>query len=59
MSVPTKLYDNEIRRRGRIPRYRLAIVLFCVGLALAIACAAFTPAAIGNIGSDQTFPLGL
>jgi hypothetical protein len=59
MSLAVKLYDKETHSTGGIPRYRLAVVLFCVGLALTIACTVFTPTAIGKVGSDQTFSVGL
>jgi hypothetical protein len=59
MSLAIKLYDKETHGTGGISRYRLAIALFCVGLALAIACTVLTPTAIGKVGSDQTFPVGL
>jgi hypothetical protein len=57
MSLAIKLYDKEAHTTGSI--HRLAIALFGVGLALAIACTVFTPTAIGKVGSNQTFPVGL
>jgi hypothetical protein len=59
MSLAVKILEKESFSTVAIARYRLAIVLFCVGLALAIACMVFTPTAIGKTGSDQTFPVGL
>jgi hypothetical protein len=59
MSLVIKLHDNETRSRGIIRRYPLAIALFFVGLALAVACTVFTPTVIGKVGTDQTFPVGL
>jgi|HubBroStandDraft_5_1064220.scaffolds.fasta_scaffold2298004_1 uncharacterized membrane protein len=59
MSLAVKILEKESFSTIAIARYRVAIVLFCVGLALAIACMVFTPTAIGKIGGDQTFPIGL
>ncbi len=59
MSLATKLYEKEIHGVERMLQRRLAVVLCCIALALAVACTIFTPTAIGNVGDDQTLMLGL
>lgn len=54
MSLATKLYDKETHSAARESRYRLPLVLLCIGLGLSVACMVFTPVTIGKIGNDQT-----
>jgi hypothetical protein len=58
MSLAFKLGDKKSYNTERVPQYRLATVLICIGLAFAIARAVFTPAAIGHVGGDQIFLVG-